>query len=710
MRCRTTLTLLPLLLAAGAPAQEDGLVAHYPFDEGEGTVARDAGGHGLDGVIHGAEYVQLPQGYALRFDGVDDYVEIPDSERLRFSGPLTVSCWINTPVNSSQAVLAKNGCSILRQNYRLGLEQNRVNFGVTDCPEGRTASGPGPGQQTWAHLAGTFNDGEVRVYVNGQLRGTHDSDPFEAGTLEAPLYVGTRFYGLGPGGFFTGQIDDLRLYGRTLSEAEIAAQYEAGKELRISVLDRLKAQISPVSEEDTTPPALVLPRPAPDSMVDGAPAISAGFREDGSGIDPASIRILLDGEDVTSRAEITGDGFRYAAGTLADGIHQVDVSLSDRAGNTGNRLRWRFGVNAPVPVESRFDGEVFRVNGEPFFPVGIYSSNVSPASHMPYIAQAAEAGINYKLIGEASTRTLDDLLALGMKGLVHFYYASLALGRGDAGRLTDLVERAKDHPANLGWWNEYASENQAGLAAETYRFIRERDPNHPVSFMLNWGGALGDAYFVYAYPILNPLLPDDSITSINELILDPAFESAGPEGKQVWFVSQAFDYRLDSNRGRIVTLEGGFRPSREEIRAMNYLALTRGVKGLAFYAAGGEIPGTRYTNDVAIYPRQWTEVLKLSGEIRYLAPALAAGSEVQSVELEQEGEAIHFIERLHDGVHTLIAVNVKPDLALGTWRFDRPVRPQVMFEDRVASTESRGFTDLFRPLEVHVYQWPEARD
>lgn len=706
MRSRAALTLLGLLLAAGAPAQEDGLVAHYPFDEGDGAVALDAGGHGLDGVIHGAEYVQLPEGYALRFDGQDDYVEVPDSERLRFSGPHTVSCWINTPVNSSQAVLGKNGCSILRQNYRLGLERGRVTFGVTDCPEGRTASGTGPGQQTWAHLAGTFDDGQVRVYVNGQLRGTHDSDPFEPGTLEASLYVGTRVYGPGPGGFFTGLIDDVRLYGRALSEAEIAGQYEAGKELRISVLDRMKAQISPVSEEDTTPPALVLPRPVPDSTVEGPPLLSAGFREDGSGIDPASIRILLDGEDVTSRAEITGDGFRYAAGTLADGIHQVDVSLSDRAGNAGNRLRWRFGVNAPVPVKSGFDGDVFRVNGEPFFPVGIYSSNVSNKSHMPYLAQAVEAGINYKLIGEASTRTLDDLLAIGMKGLIHFYYASQALGRGDPGRLTDLIARVKDHPATLAWWNEYASENQAALGAETYRFIRERDPNHPVTFMLQWGGALGDAYFVYSYPILNPLLPDNSITSMDELTLDAAFEAAGAEGKQVWFCSQTFDYRLDSNRGRIVTLEGGFRPSREEIRAMNYLALARGVKGLVFYAAGGEIPDTPYTNDVAIYPRQWTEVLKLSGEIRHLAPTLAAGAAVQSVQLEQEGEAIQFTERLHDGVHTLIAVNVTPELALGTWRFDRPVRPLAMFEDRAAGTESRSFTDLFQPLEVHVYQWP----
>ena len=79
----TKILLIILSLAAGAAAAEEGLVAHYRFDEGGGSVAGDASGHGLQGAIHGAEYVELDQGYALRFDGVDDYVEIPDSEMLR---------------------------------------------------------------------------------------------------------------------------------------------------------------------------------------------------------------------------------------------------------------------------------------------------------------------------------------------------------------------------------------------------------------------------------------------------------------------------------------------------------------------------------------------------------------------------------------------------------------------------------------------------
>ena len=706
------IVLLAASLARVVLAAEEGLVAHYPFDEGTGSVVRDAGPHGLDGIIHGATYQALEQGFALEFDGVDDHVKIPDSEHLRLATSITVSAWLNTPAESGQNVLAKNGCSTLRQNYRLSISRSAASFTVVNCPEhGRTVTGSGVEANSWFHLVGTFAAGRTRVYVNGELRGELVDEPFDCGTLEAPLYIGASFYGAGLNGPFTGQMDDVRMYDRVLSEQEIRASYESEKNLRISTLDHLLAQISPTEDRDTTPPALHSPWPAPGVNVDEASTISGRFDEEGSGIDIASTRIFVDNDNITEHAQIDDRGFTLSTPDLADGIHRVDVEVADKAGNVGNRLRWRFGVNQPVTTGSGFDGEVFRVDGEPWFPVGIYSSNVSPAFHMPYLAEAAAAGINYKLIGEGRIiENLDDLQQFGMKGLVHVYYASLALGRGDREPLTRLVKTARSHPANLGWWNEYSSVNQSSLATETYELIRQHDPDHPVIYMLAWAGPLSDAYFVYAYPIENPLLPDNSIISIDELILKPAFQAAQEEGrdKQVWFTSQAFDYRLDSNRGKVVTLEGGFRPSREEVRSMNYLALTKGVKGLCFYAPGGEIPGTRYVDDVTLYPRQWTEILKVASEVRYLAPTLAAGAVVETVKLVRDETAVHFIERLYEGVHTLIAVNVEPELVLVEWEFDGPVQLEVLFEDRAPANAVKSFTDLFKPLEVHVYQWPEG--
>ena len=143
---------------------------------------------------------------------------------------------------------------------------------------------------------------------------------------------------------------------------------------------------------------------------------------------------------------------------------------------------------------------------------------------------------------------------------------------------------------------------------------------------------------------------------------------------------------------------------------MNYLALTRGAKGLLFYAAGGQIPDTEFANDVALYPRQWTEILKVASEVRFLAPTLAAGSTAYTARLGQSNEAIQFVELSEGGTHTLIAVNVEPEMVLAEWRFEQLVSLTVLFEDRVSAGRVQSFTDLFEPLQVHVYQWPAAQD
>ena len=138
---------------------------------------------------------------------------------------------------------------------------------------------------------------------------------------------------------------------------------------------------------------------------------------------------------------------------------------------------------------------------------------------------------------------------------------------------------------------------------------------------------------------------------------------------------------------------------------MNYLALTKGVKGLLYYSPGIEIPDTEYCDDVATHPRQWTEALKVAREVRHLAPVLATGQPVKTVRLEEDNPAIHYRELVLDGEHILIAVNVRPELSLAKWVFDGRVEPIVLFEDRALSTPAAKMADKFDPLEVHVYRW-----
>ena len=74
--------------------QDSSLVLHCTFDEGSGSVVKDISGNGNDGTINGAEFVKLKSGYALRFDGVDDYVDCGEGPSLDIADAITLEAWV----------------------------------------------------------------------------------------------------------------------------------------------------------------------------------------------------------------------------------------------------------------------------------------------------------------------------------------------------------------------------------------------------------------------------------------------------------------------------------------------------------------------------------------------------------------------------------------------------------------------------------------
>jgi len=70
--------------------------------------------------------------------------------------------------------------------------------------------------------------------------------------------------------------------------------------------------------------------------------ISAHFTDDASGVDRGSVRLRVDGRDVTSRANIDSDDIRYTE-DLAPGRHVAELIVRDRAGNVA-RESWGFEV------------------------------------------------------------------------------------------------------------------------------------------------------------------------------------------------------------------------------------------------------------------------------------------------------------------------------------------------------------------------------
>jgi len=65
----------------------------------------------------------------------------------------------------------------------------------------------------------------------------------------------------------------------------------------------------------------------------------------GVGVDPQSIRFAIAGDDLTTRAVITGDSLTYYAPEMADGQYRAHFTGADLAGNAFTELHWQFTID-----------------------------------------------------------------------------------------------------------------------------------------------------------------------------------------------------------------------------------------------------------------------------------------------------------------------------------------------------------------------------
>lgn len=206
------------------------LATWLPFDEGIGTNAVDASAHANDGTLRNfgsTPWTNGVSGTALFFDGTNDYVGINNVVSSNF----TLVCWIKTTQVFQQTDPTYNGTGIIwadvgggANDFILGGTRsasgvNRISF-FTGNPD-TSLSGVTPiNTGDWIHVAATRSaTGQMRLYVNGFLEASTTGG---TGVLTANPDINIGGNTL-DGRYFQGAIDDVRIYTRVLSEAEIAA-------------------------------------------------------------------------------------------------------------------------------------------------------------------------------------------------------------------------------------------------------------------------------------------------------------------------------------------------------------------------------------------------------------------------------------------------------------------------------------------------------
>lgn len=223
--------LASLLIIANlgvANIAEEGLVAYWPFDEGSGKTAEDVTGNGHDGKFAGApKWVDGKFGTALEFDGEEDHVVVADDAALAIEENITFMAWFSPgDVLTSRRLMVKNNSIFVIFDFG---NKDSIDFLVK--PDNTFAESTTTDWKVgeWYHFAGTFDGKTMKVYVNGKLEGeTANNVPIAPSDLE--LWIGGDDFGR-PTDFFPGTIDEVRLYEKTLTEAEIQKVMETPQDV-----------------------------------------------------------------------------------------------------------------------------------------------------------------------------------------------------------------------------------------------------------------------------------------------------------------------------------------------------------------------------------------------------------------------------------------------------------------------------------------------
>ena len=220
---QVTSNALTLRQAVGFPPSEIpelGLIGHWTFDEGIGVQAHDISGNRRHGTLtnmdESAAWVSGAFGTALHFDGTNDNLAIPV-----INGEMkTLALWLQPdPGAGVRPVITLGNMSRVRLNDPLGsvglmIDQNTSTFAQSSSTGNLVSS-------DWVHLAFRWNGGtnSYQILIDGVEKSTTAGS-----TGHVPLRESANlFVSDDNGSRYSGKMDDLRIYSRSLSNLEIQA-------------------------------------------------------------------------------------------------------------------------------------------------------------------------------------------------------------------------------------------------------------------------------------------------------------------------------------------------------------------------------------------------------------------------------------------------------------------------------------------------------
>ena len=224
---------------------EDGLIAHWPINEGAGTEIKDISGNNHPGILLNAEnskWVEGRTGKVLLFDNSKAEVKkqscitIPQMGQYDFSKGLTIEMWIKRSSGAKREAMHTiigNAVDVRGPGMSFMISWNRLLFQSGDGNAKDTifwsaVSSTGNDPLTldqWYHVAGTYDGSIYTIFVNGVKAAEGQKD---AKLTKGRDVFSICAYGDGYCDGFDGIISDVKIYNKAKSPLEIV---EAAKGL-----------------------------------------------------------------------------------------------------------------------------------------------------------------------------------------------------------------------------------------------------------------------------------------------------------------------------------------------------------------------------------------------------------------------------------------------------------------------------------------------
>lgn len=216
----------------------EGLVLHLSFDSSN---AVDSSGNRNNGVVNNIAFVPGVSSTGARFDGASSYISIPHSVSLDLTTSFTFSGWVkvasSTNLFTSYIVIFTRGdvSSYESAPYSVVFRNKGRNNMV---PHARFHPSSGPifisdlnidralAFDRWSFFTWKLDQGVLSIYKDGRKVGESDIKIASLLNSTSPLEIGRDRPGITE--FFRGDLDEVRIYNRALSDQEITELYNQG--------------------------------------------------------------------------------------------------------------------------------------------------------------------------------------------------------------------------------------------------------------------------------------------------------------------------------------------------------------------------------------------------------------------------------------------------------------------------------------------------